>query len=543
MELSVVAINFQRVHLMDIRLRNRTLICLISSAIVMLTVAIVALSAQSVGAEVTAADLSGSSITVDPELEAPQGSELDYTVVISNSGDSFASGITLSNTLPANTSLVGDIIWPSDTGIITNTEVYSNGVILWGGVIGSGKQATLQYTLLISDSVEVSSTITNSAEISFDTITDTITISTTTFVVAEDESAGIFLPIIMREIAAPSVETSEVRKGATDFNWTLSWELESTLDSPQFLIQESQTEDFSTIISERKDSAFSKTFSHPASYDNIYYYRVRLISGSGSPWSEPIKVINAYYDTFDDVDSGWKIVRQDLDDTSNSVVYRPNDSVLLVDTGGRWDYTIASSLRPAVAGDYRLKTSIGFAGPGNLNTYGIIIGADWNGEECPTLPYQNDPGRAVTGLDVNELETNPLLDTIEDSSAERGVAIDNCFNHYYRIVALWNGHPKDMQLQVKKIQYHDDSKNSGRGPEYVDYIPVSVSSGDTNAQNEWTVEVRRSGNFKLYAGSNLVAEWNDTEFVEESYFGFWSSTDEYPGSDPLVDYVSIEPLD
>ena len=522
---------------MDIRSKNRTLLCLLATGAVLLTVLFFTLAASRVGAEPTVADLSTSSMSVD-HAEAPLGAELLYTIVISNSGDSTANGVNITNTLPADTELKGVIGWPNDSGVISETQSYTNSVVTWGGLIGSGSKATLQYTVLISDSADISSTITNSAEITHNAITSSIKISTTTFVLPEAEDSTIYLPIMSLAGQAPTVSASSVSKSGNDYRWTISWQLEDAVANARFVIQESDTPDFTNILNERTQDDFSELYTRPASFDNLYYYRVRLDSSAGSPWSEPVRVINAFHDNFSDTGSGWKIVRQDLDDTDNSVVYRQNDGVLLVDTGGRWDYTVASSLRPVVDGDYQLKTRVVFAGPGNLNTYGFILGGDWNGDRCPTL---YDHKRSA---DVADFETEPeLVPWMDAPTQSRAPVIDNCFNHYYRIMLLWNGDSTTMQLQVKRIDFHDAPGNSGRGPEHVSFIPVKVSSNNTNGWNEWTVEVRRSGNFKLFAGNDKVAEWNDNAYTGDSYWGLWSSTDEYPGSDPLFDYVTIEPLE
>ena len=100
-----------------------------------------------------------------------------------------------------------------------------------------------------------------------------------------------------------------------------------------------------------------------------------------------------------------------------------------------------------------------------------------------------------------------------------------------------------MQSNVKAIEGHYADKNGGFGRTLQDWIVTEVSSTSANDWNVWTWEVYEDGQMKLIVNGEPRITVNDKEFVNRPYWGLWASTDEYPGSDPIFDWILVEPMD
>lgn len=525
---------------MENRVNRATSLALLASLFGLLIFAMVSAFGLSVDAAPAAEDLSSSSIIVD-ESEALAGDKVSYTIVLSNTGDAAAFSVEMTSTLPAEMTYVADSLTVDTTNSTEVSKDVSDQVLEWNGIVGAGSEAQLQIEAMITDTVAPGTILTNTTLVSDGTLTYTL-IATTT-VVSETDSF-LYLPIVSLPYETPELSVGDLSHDTGDFyKWTFSWT--SPASGGSYIIEESLTEDFAEILSTETASGLSTTISRANSTTPVRYFRVQYDNnGVKSPYSNVVRVVGAYADGFSSEDSGWKKVRQDFDDTENVISYT-NADYLKMHVRGRWDYFISSSLQPTPAGNYQLESRIKFDGAGNLNTYGFIFGADWNGEECPTFIANPYPARSVEDtqeitLDPNELEESPLA---EPTSANRNeIAIDNCFNHYYRIILLWKGSSNRYDLQVKRIDSHEAEKNAGRGVDLVTWNAVKID--DQNGWNTWRVEVERdTGNFRLYSNGEEVASWNDRTYIDDVYWGFWASTDEYPGSDPLFEYVTIKPLD
>jgi uncharacterized repeat protein (TIGR01451 family) len=108
---------------------------------------------------------------VQPELalgkmvaqpQAPAGSTLDYTIVITNSGTEFAPNVAMRDELPAYTAFVVGS-FSSDRG--GSLEVNAQ-VITWTGGLNANDQATLTFQAYLTDTAVSGTTITNTAIIS-----------------------------------------------------------------------------------------------------------------------------------------------------------------------------------------------------------------------------------------------------------------------------------------------------------------------------------------------------------------------------------------
>ena len=475
------------------------------------------------------------------KAEALPGDMLSYTIVITNAGTGSGSFV-LTDTLPMGLSYIPNTLILESENAFGQANASGNTITATGSLSAAtlNPEIKLTFGVTIANTIVSGTILTNEAQL--DDGSGVHAIVATTKVVSQTDSF-VYLPIIFNAAPAPALTVGSVTADSgSNYNqkWTVSWNSVGPVNS--YIVEESTDADFSNIISTVTVNGLSRQYSHGASLNPSYYYRVRYADGAGGAWSNVVNAVGAYRDDFSANNGGWQKVRQDLDDTQNVLSYHEN-GFLKMHVQGRWDYFISSPLQPTPAGDYQLETRAKFDGAGNLNTYGIILGADWNGNTCPTLIQNPDPVRSVDNsvvvLDPNELEESHIADG--DSSLSRATIVDNCFNHYYRIMLLWKGDSNEYNLQVKRIIQHESPKNNGQGYDIVSTTSIPID--DQNGWNSWRVEVRRStGQFKLFANNNQVASWTDTTYINDVYWGLWASTDEYPGSDPLYDYVNVRPL-
>jgi hypothetical protein len=242
------------------------------------------------------------------------------------------------------------------------------------------------------------------------------------------------------------------------------------------------------------------------SLNNLYYYRVRATGGFGeTPWSNIQQVRGGYRDDFNFDTSGWSMRRQDTDTVVNDSFYRDGHLVLEMDSS--YDYQIVSSLAPAPAPPYQLEARIRLVGVDNLHSYGMIFGGDWNGQQCPNNDYSS------------------------------------CFNHYYRLNVVWSGNLNDrLTVQMKRIDYHEPPENSGRGIDLMSWRTVEVNPPSENWQT-WTFKVYANGVIRLFLNGQQIHETFDTKYINDPYFGAFSSTDEYNGLEAEFEYFEASFLD
>ena len=417
--------------------------------------------------------------------------------------------------------------------VLTDTHGASTSEVTWSGRINSGNQIAISFDVIAGGSITVGDRITNSFVINYGgaLITETVVIT------ASENSVAIgplYLPMVLRSLPTPVLSVDSPAPSGNTYAWEADWG--SVTGATSYIIEESSTSTFDSSTT-NTTSGTSFTFSHTASKSNVFYYRVKAANNSSmasSPWSNVVKVIGAYHDNFNSASPEWEIRRQDLDDTNNTVTF-PGLSLKL-DIDGRWDYALTSPLIEAPKPPYRIETRVKYEGVANLNTYGIVWGGDWNGDACPRA------GRSVATFPENMI---PATSKIHDilSGNDRAVQgySDNCFETYYRAMFLWSGPSNVLRTQVKAIFQHDNN-NSGQGIELYPWREVAVSSGDNQAYNIWKIDVFEDGKMHLYSGDNFITEMYSTAYFDQPYFGFFASSDEYPGADPLYDYLKITPL-
>ncbi len=334
-------------------------------------------------------------------------------------------------------------------------------------------------------------------------ISGTVTPTSQITLTAVASDTLMYFPLIFKPVPTP--ELLAIPRPNSGNQWTVSWNAVDGTDVT-YELEEDSNDDFSSPGFYLNGANLSRAFSHSASIDNYYCYRVRAaIGGQRGDWSNVECVAGAYYDDMSSSASGWAIRQEDTDDANNESYYKNGNLVLKIH--GRWDFAVASPLRSAPEPPYEISARIRTNKPDNLNSYGLIFGGDWNGTTCPNSNF------------------------------------NSCFNHYYRLNIIWYGSKSSLSVRLKRIDYHDDKEgNAGRGVGLTDYFNVKVGN-PPEQYVEWRVQVLEDGTINIYANNNLVKSVTDSTYINGPYFGVFAATDEYLGSEPWVDWYRVTPLD
>ncbi len=470
---------------MQLKIRSFIVLVCLLFALVLGMVTTQILVAGTVGS-----DLSGSSLSVD-KTSTIAGNTVMYTVSINNSGDTIASNVLVTDTLPSELTYQAGSFNSETSGATTLSYGDTGNVITWTGNVDSLGSATLTYSAQVSDSVLVNDIITNTVEI------------TGTGVLLERSAATtiidpylMMMPIIFQPVPDPILNPIVGPTGSGN-SWTASWNVPAP-EVTGYQVQESQTAEFLNPVQFDVGNTTSKIFTYAPSINNIYCYRVRALVGMiASDWSNTQCTVGNYLDDFSNTSSGWAIRQQDTDDTNNSSYYANGEYVVKI--GGRWDYALVSPLAQAPKPPYAIETRISFdQGVDNLHGYGIVFGGNWNGQPCPGNDYKN------------------------------------CFTHYYRFLVVWYGPLDHFRIQLKRIDYNDPVDNVARGVSLVDFKDISV--GNSKGYNTWRIEVEENGTIRIFLNGNQVASAVDTTYINSPYFGIMASSDEYLGAEPHVDW-------
>lgn len=454
-----------------------------------------------------AADLSGSTKTVSSSKAAP-GSTVQFTIVVSNSGTLVGDSTTvlLTDTLPTGMSYLTNTI-QSDAPA---EDFAVNGqVMTWTALIPASTAYTLQYSVDITDTVVAGTTLTNAAEIGYDS--SVIALAASVLVTETDNT--MYIPVMFKSLPAPNI--SATRPNSTN-SWSVSW---NDVGAAKYEVQESLTSDFSgaPII----DNGTSTTYSvvqKPLSTTNQYFYRVRGVTAGdvNGAWSAPIEVVGGYHDDFKDNTSNWAVRRTTLIEDVQAFYENPTDGWFILRVEDSWDWGIASPMAKAPEVPYVIEYRMMPANRGNLVSQGVVFGADFTGSICDPFQYPT----------ADEVYTH-----------------DDCFNEFYATNTIWYG---KLKLQWERIDNLVWCPGCGGSPmkrlgdvfSAVDPIPNTSDDGF----NTWRIEVR-SDSIRVFANGNSFFTYTDTRHVDNPYFGVFATTDEYSNSTARFDYFQVTPLD
>ena len=309
-------------------------------------------------------NLSSSAKLVD-QTEAHPGDTLQYNIVISNSSAITVSA-SLTDPLPVGLMVKAGTL----TATIATTLTENAQAIAWAGTLGSYEMVTVTFSAAISSGLSVGEWVTNTA-----VLTGTgqaITLTATTELVAFQ----LYLPLINRALSTPTLQP--IQLACNSDNWTVNW---TNADmGVMYELQEAHDAAFTnpTIYT---TANLSQAINHPASPDNVYYYRVRSNSGTTmSPWSNSVNIFGNYFDDFNDPASGWAVTENDI----SIVGYSGGEyAIRTKNTGIPNTIFLASSFAPETSRtNYIVEADLRwFGGASTEGLYGLVFGANNDGSK------------------------------------------------------------------------------------------------------------------------------------------------------------------
>ena len=477
-------------------------VALISS--IVLTFIFILSAAKVMNAAGDAALLSAAKMADRAIIVPSMNDTIQYTIVVSNTGDTAASNVMVTDTLDANVNFVSGSL--SSIGGTGGPASESGGVISWSGSLNSNSNLTVTFQVTVADSLPLGQILTNTAEITG--AGSLLLPSATTEVVAP---LIMYMPIVFNPFPQPTLTVSRPNSAN---QWTASWD--SVANVTGYELQESQDPNFSSLTSTSPGNvglALNKAFAHSISLNNVYYYRVRgMGNGLVGPWSDVKMAIGGYRDDFNDAGSNWLIRRMSyLEKTyaKYGIGSEAGNLILIVDD--KWDWLVASPLAPAPTVPYAIEYRSRVHDPANEVSGGMSFGGDWNFDACP--------------------EYGNVYQT------------DNCFNHFYNFNFIYFGGIKLLHEQVDALIW---CPNCGGSP-LKRFGPTNDIGNviDYNSRKDWhiyRVEVRADG-AHLYIDGNFKHHFPDTTYINDPYFGVFASTYEYKPSIWFYDYFQVTPLD
>lgn len=113
--------------------------------------------------------LSQSRMSVTPELVSIGGNTLTFAIEVINTGAFTASGVTVADALPANTT------FDSASSSVAPQPVFSNGMLTWNGTVGFDSSVVIQFIVDVAPAYE--GVVSNTAAISHASLADPILVS------------------------------------------------------------------------------------------------------------------------------------------------------------------------------------------------------------------------------------------------------------------------------------------------------------------------------------------------------------------------------
>lgn len=332
---------------------------------------------------------------------------------------------------------------------------------------------------------------------------------TETAVITDSTSYTLYFPITNKSF--PQMTLLATRPNSSN-QWQVYWANLGV--GIQYQIQESQKPDFSQLTSDTTLSGTSLDVQHAASAFSSYYYRIRPFVGANfGSWSPVLVVSGAYLDNFSNDGTGWAVRRTTyLEETVAWYGQNENAGYYIIVVADRWDWMIASPLMAAPEPPYDIEYRAYVHDASNLVSGGLVLGGDWNGDACP------EPG--------NIYQT------------------DNCFNHFFNYNYIHYGAMKLLFEQVDQLVWcpgcgGSPIKRLGDTNKWHQIDPI-LSNDNARDWHTYRVEVRSNGLY-LYIDNQFKAFFDNTDYINEPYFGVFASTDEYKPSIWIFDYFKVTP--
>jgi uncharacterized repeat protein (TIGR01451 family) len=452
-------------------------------------------------------DLSQSQKNVDQATAEP-GDTLVYTIVITNSAAGEMIPVTMTDTLPEGL-IYQDHTFNLPVNGIADSFGYAAGVLTWTGSLGSNGYVEIELVAQVTPDFPVGESITNTAVVLG--MSEAYSLTAVTQIIHTPVSTYYtYLPLIQKPLPTPVLATT--RPNANN-EWTVNWgSLGSGILGLE--LQEAQNPDFTGAnVYTLGPNTTGQAVQKPLSWSNVYYYRARsLASGNTSPWSSTVAVIGGYRDDFNDPASGWGLRRTSfLEKTVERYGTGAEAGNYIIIVDDRWDWMLASPMRPAPQMPYAIEYRARTHHPSNLISGGMSFAGDWNGGACPDLG--------------NVYEQT------------------NCFNSFYNLNFIFYGPIKLLYEQVDELVWCPTC-----GGSLLKRIGPAINAGDVIPNGpslDWhiyRVEVRENGATVFINGVPRFY-FTDTTHFHQPYFGVFASTDEYKPSIWFYDYFQVTPLD
>jgi hypothetical protein len=334
-------------------------------------------------------------------------------------------------------------------------------------------------------------------------------------VTLDNKEYTVFFPLIFKRwppIPYPPALLVENKDDDRDDTYTLSWTYSDNnpevQDPDSYTLQEATKEDFSDA--EPIYSGSAKSYEVTNQEDGTYYYRVRGHNEAGAgEWSNvetvTVQSIEYYYDFSQSlIKPAWPIKRTTYwRGGERGVAWtEEQDGSLFIVMDSAFDFAIGSPWKELPSPPYVIETKARLHDATYLRAYGIIFGGN-GGSPCPAY---RDTG---------------------------------CLEHYYRLEV--SADAGGLKGSFKRVDYHepesDEDRGKGRGPALVPYKSVP---GDPNAWNEWKFVVKSDG-IDIYVNGKLWGATDDNKYVNEPYFGVYTSNDEFKPAIGRFDYFYVYP--
>ena len=459
------------------------------------------------------ANLNGSTKTASAEIVAP-GAVFDYVIEVRNSGQ-FDINAEVTDNLPNAV----EFLDKDCNALISERCEYDAGVFTWKGLVPEADLATLTITVRLKNDAEPGSVVENTANIESAEQNFNRSASIT---VDEVRSSPIqYMPFTLYGLLPdPGPVTLAVGQPNGQNSWTVSWT--GSVGATGYEVQEAQKIDFTDAQTVFNGQQNALTVTKAPTPSNVFYYRARsLVGATGGPWSNVVQVVGGYRDDFDNSDTGWSMRRSTYLEAVKGF-YENGRYVMQVNS--RWDWGIASPLKPAPRLPYVIEFEARAISQAYAHSFGGVFGGDWAGETCP-------PG----------------------TSFDEWYKHDKCFNHFYNTNTIYNNsNASSVKLQllferVDKLEWCQDCGGSPMKRIGDNTDLDNVEGVDPNEWNSYRIEVRADV-IRFYAGRvggdlQLQEEYTDTRWVSSPYFGVFASTDIIENATWRFEYFQVMPLD
>ena len=359
------------------------------------------------GDQLVGSDLSNLSMEVNLD-EVPAGADVQFTILISNSGDADAL-VTMTDILPAELLFRSHELQDSFNALLAPGFTADGNRVVWAGTVGGGGYVKISIVAQVKDDVPAGTMLSNTAEISDGQ--QSVSPKTTFRVLEAQQIFDSSLPLISFYTPDPPDITNLVATRPNSRNeFTLSWT--GGPIASRYEVQMDQNPGFGAPVVYDAGLDTSMGFMPAPSFRNEFYFRVRSFDGGiAGKWSDTVNVVGAYLDEFNDEASDWAIRRTThIDDVNSWYEIDPPYGRLVLEVGDKWDWGISSPLARAPEPPYVIEYDGKFAQTPNEVAMGIVFGGDFPGDFCP-----------------------------DKSSTDGWYRHELCFNHFYNPHYYWAG--------------------------------------------------------------------------------------------------------